>query len=232
MSRIPWLADDNLDFPPVDMALSDPDGLLAAGGDLSPARLIAAYRLGIFPWYEEGQPILWWSPAPRFVLFPHRIHISRSLRKTLKRNRFTVTADTAFPQVIDACSAGRLGQHGTWITDDMKAAYRTLFDLGMVHSIETWQDGRLVGGLYGVALNRGFFGESMFFRASDASKVALVALAGQLQQWGYGFIDCQVRTEHLLSLGAESVSRADFNNLLQRYVQGATDPPSSGHWQL
>lgn len=233
MTHLTWLRPDRFDFPPPEYALDDPNGLLAAGGDLSPGRLLAAYRLGIFPWYEEGQPILWWSPHPRTVLFPAEIHVSRSLRKVLRRRVFSVTADRCFGKVIDACAEPRPGAQGTWITAAMRAAYCRLHEMGHAHSIEVWQQGRLVGGLYGVALGRVFFGESMFSRVSNASKVALVYLCRQLQSWGFELIDCQVETEHLLSMGARSISRAEFQQLLARYT-GAECAVSPGPrpWQF
>jgi len=200
----------NLYFPPVESAT--PEGLLAIGGDLGSERLLAAYRHGIFPWYNPGQPILWWSPDPRAVLYPEKLKISRSLRKTLRRGHFQVRFDTAFREVMLACAAPR-AQHpggGTWITDDMLTAYCRLHELGHAHSIETWADERLVGGLYGVALGGVFFGESMFARATDASKAALVALTQRLQTWGFVLIDCQVPSEHLTRLGAENIPRAQF----------------------
>lgn len=218
MIHLPWLRPDHLDFPPPELALDEPNGLLAAGGDLSPERLLKAYGLGIFPWYEEGQPILWWSPHPRTLLFPADIHISRSLRKTLRRGAMTVTFDTCFEEVMRGCAAPRRDSHGTWITEDMVEAYCRLHHLGHAHSVEVWQDDNLVGGLYGVALGSAFFGESMFSRVTDASKVAMVHLAGQLSLWGFGFIDCQVETSHLLSLGAVSVPRPTFQRLLTRYT--------------
>lgn len=223
MIRIPWLAPDSLEFPPPDQALADPNGLLAAGGDLSPARLLAAYRQGIFPWYEEGQPILWWSPQPRVILVPKDIHVSRSLRKVMRRDELQVTADRCFAEVVKACAGPRGGVSGTWITPEMAEAYTTLHQLGYAHSVETWRDGELVGGLYGVAIGRAFFGESMFSHASNASKLALVHLAGQLAEWGYGLIDCQVETGHLCSMGATSVSRAVFQNVLLNYTKSERD---------
>lgn len=219
MSTLFWInpADGTDSFPPVEHALREPNGLLAAGGDLAPARLIYAYRSGIFPWYNEGQPILWWSPAPRAVLYPSRLKVSRSLRKTLKKGGFKVTLDTAFRQVMQACAAPRTEGGGTWITNEMLDAYCRLHDLGIAHSVEAWRGDDLVGGLYGVAIGRVFFGESMFSRVTDASKVALVHLVRQLERWGYAVIDCQVGSGHLQSLGAEDISRADFNTLLQQW---------------
>lgn len=224
MIRLPWLAPDDLEFPPPEQALDEPNGLLAAGGDLSPARLLAAYRQGIFPWYEEGQPILWWAPDPRIILIPEDIHVSRSLRKILRRDEFEVSADRCFDQVMQACAGPRRDSDGTWITPEMAEAYNTLHQLGYAHSIEVWKNGRLVGGLYGVAIGRAFFGESMFSRASNASKVALVYLARQLSEWKFGLIDCQVETEHLRSMGATDVNRAVFQGLLLNYTAFEYDP--------
>ncbi|MEE4377315.1 MAG: leucyl/phenylalanyl-tRNA--protein transferase, partial [Candidatus Competibacteraceae bacterium] len=209
--------DDSQPFPNPERALVDPDGLLAVGGSLAPRRLLSAYRHGIFPWYSSGQPILWWSPNPRTVLFPHHITISRSLRKTLKKGLFSVTMDSAFDMVTLRCSEPRQHQPGTWITPEMRAAYSRLHRLGYAHSVETWHGRRLVGGLYGVAIGRVFYGESMFSLMSDASKIALVALCTQLQHWRFAFIDCQMHTEHLLRMGAEDVSRRVFLELLRRF---------------
>lgn len=216
---LPWLdpRNDNQPFPALTYALTEPNGLLAVGGSLSPRRLLRAYRLGIFPWYSSGQPILWWAPDPRLVLFPERVNVSRSLGKVLRSKRFTVTADTVFPAVIDACAQPRISGEGTWITAEMRHAYCNLHHLGHAHSIEVWQDADLVGGLYGVALGRIFYGESMFSRVSNASKVALVVLAVQLQRWDFALIDCQVRTEHLTRLGAVEISRPIFSQFLDRY---------------
>ncbi len=216
-------------FPPVERALREPNGLLAIGGDLSPQRLLRAYRQGIFPWYNTGQPILWWSPDPRLVLFPADLRISRSLRKTLRRGALRVTLDTDFAAVVTACAAPRAEGQGTWITRDIATAYAGLHALGHAHSVEVWQQGRLVGGLYGVALGRVFFGESMFTRISDASKVAFVYLVRQLERWGYELIDCQVYTGHLASLGATLISRAAFGARLDRLADvGGHD----GRWVL
>ena len=212
MSELHWLdpADRSGAFPSVEHALVEPNGLLAIGGDLSPPRLLDAYRRGIFPWYSEGQPILWWSPDPRLVLVPDRIHVGRSLRKVLRRKRFTISVDTAFAEVVSGCAASRPGQLGTWITDEMSLAYRRLHALGYAHSVEVRLEDRLVGGLYGVSIGRAFFGESMFSRVSDASKVCLVYLCRQLAHWGFPIIDCQVRTEHLVSMGAMEIPRRNF----------------------
>jgi leucyl/phenylalanyl-tRNA--protein transferase len=197
-------------FPDASLALREPDGLLAVGGDLSVERILSAYRNGIFPWYSNQQPILWWSPDPRTVLFPERLKISRSLRKTLRKNLFTVTLDQAFEDVIRACAELRADGAGTWITPDMAEAYLNLHRQGYAHSVECWRDGNLAGGLYGIALGGVFFGESMFSRVSEASKVALCYLVRQLQAWGYGLIDCQVYSDHLASLGAEEIPRDNF----------------------
>jgi len=220
---IPWL-DSGDPFPEVERALAEPNGLLAAGADLSLPRLLEAYRNGIFPWFSHDQPILWWSPDPRMVLFPAELKISRSLARTLRSTRFEVRADTAFDAVIEGCRQPRRGESGTWITEEMAEAYGTLHRAGFAHSVETWLDGKLVGGLYGVALGRAFFGESMFARVSDASKVALVALARQLQHWGFGVIDCQMNTAHLASLGAREIPRAEFTRRLRELVHYAPVP--------
>ena len=214
---IPWLADDD-EFPPVARALREPNGLLAAGGDLSVKRLVQAYRKGIFPWYSEDQPILWWSPNPRMVLDPAALRISRSLRKRLRRRDYEVRADTAFSAVLRACAAPRAGSDGTWITAEMMDAYEALHRAGHAHSVETWISGELAGGLYGVALGRAFFGESMFNRTADASKLALAHLARQLERWSYGMIDCQMTTAHLARFGAREIPRAEFMRKLKELV--------------
>jgi len=220
---IPWL-DSGDPFPEVERALAEPNGLLAAGADLSLPRLLEAYRNGIFPWFSHDQPILWWSPDPRMVLFPAELKVSRSLARTLRNARYEVHADTAFDAVVEGCRQPRRGESGTWITEEMAEAYGTLHRAGFAHSVETWLDGKLVGGLYGVALGRAFFGESMFARVSDASKVALVALARQLQHWGFGVIDCQMNTAHLASLGAREIPRAEFTRRLRELVHYAPVP--------
>lgn len=217
MISLPWLDEDTSGFPPVEAALRDPDGLLAVGGDLSPARLVQAYSLGIFPWYQEGEPILWWSPSLRMGLFPERLVVSRSMRKLLRKGEFEVTFDRAFARVIANCAAWRPERTATWITDDMQRAYCRLHELQIAHSVEVWRDGELVGGLYGVASGSLFFGESMFSLQSNASKIATIALARQLQRWGYRLIDCQIPSEHLASLGAQEITRADFQDMLLRY---------------
>jgi leucyl/phenylalanyl-tRNA--protein transferase len=221
-----WLdpRDESYRFPDVSLALTEPDGLLAIGGSLSPGRLAAAYRQGIFPWYNEDQPILWWSPNPRTVLFPERINISRSLRKTLRQGRFEICFDRTFTEVLEACRQPRRHEAGTWITEEMRAAYCEMHRLGHAHSIECWQHGRLVGGLYGLAFGKAFFGESMFSRVRDASKVVLVYLARQLQAWGYELIDCQVASPHLFSMGAEEIPRDVFVQTLQRLTAQAGHP--------
>lgn len=216
------------DFPPLARALRQPDGLLAIGGDLTPARLLTAYRRGIFSWYDHDQPILWWSPDPRMVMFPEHLKVSRSLRKTLRNKGFAVTLDKAFAEVIQHCAqTGRPGQDGTWISPEMTHAYTTLHRLGHAHSVECWLEDRLVGGLYGVAMGKVFFGESMFSRVSDASKVAYVRLVEKLCGWGYELIDCQVYTAHLESLGAVEIPRAEFRRLLDILCE---QPGRPGLW--
>ena len=227
MSTIAWLNERDISFPPTEVALADPNGLLAVGGDLQPERLIAAYRNGIFPWYDESQPILWWSPSPRAVLFPEKIKISKSLRKVLKRRVFDVCCDRSFREVMTYCAlTPRHGQNGTWITEAMLDAFCELHRMGIAHSVESWQDGKLVGGLYGIAIGKVFFGESMFSLKTDASKVALVHLARRLRGWGYPLIDCQVSTPHLISLGAEEINRKAFTCLLEENI----DKVSPVHW--
>ncbi|MBL8474040.1 MAG: leucyl/phenylalanyl-tRNA--protein transferase [Rhodocyclaceae bacterium] len=204
-----WLGPDS-PFPPVARALRDPNGLLAAGADLSPQRLIDAYRRGIFPWYAEGEPILWWSPDPRMVLPPSEVRITRSLAKRLRRHDYEVRLDSACADVIAACGQPRHAGGGTWITPDMLAAYVRLHKLGYVHSVETWMDGKLAGGLYGVAIGRAFYGESMFTRVTDASKIAFAHLARYLDKRGFAVIDCQMTSAHLASLGAREIDRTQF----------------------
>lgn len=216
------------DFPLVSKALREPDGLLAVGGCLSQHRLLTAYRHGIFPWYNPGEPILWWSPNPRLVLFPDKLLISRSLHKTLRKNIFSVTFDRAFNDVIAACADPRKDAAGTWITDEINAAYNQLHQAGLAHSVEAWLGDELVGGLYGVAIGQVFFGESMFHTRTDASKVAFASLVNQLNTWGYQLIDCQVHTHHLESLGAEEISRDAFTALLDQHCDA---PALSSAWQ-
>jgi leucyl/phenylalanyl-tRNA--protein transferase len=205
-------------FPPVEQATAE--GLLAVGGDLSVQRLLSAYRSGIFPWYGAGQPILWWSPDPRTVLFPEKLRVSRSLRKTLRRAEFEISFDRAFDDVLTGCTEPRPNkpQGGTWITPEMHAAYRRLHDTGCAHSIEAWREGRLAGGLYGVVIGGAFFGESMFARETDASKVAFVHLVRQLLRWNYRLIDCQIYSGHLASLGATEIPRREFLIQLGRAI--------------
>ena len=210
-------------FPPASEALTEPNGLLAAGGDLQPTRLLAAYARGIFPWYEEGQPILWWSPDPRAVLWPDGLKVSRSLRRSLNNPRFEFRVDTAFDSVVAACAEPRHYGGGTWITADVARAYGHLHQLGWAHSFETWADGTLVGGLYGVAIGRVFFGESMFTRATDASKVALVRGIDFLRERRFALIDCQVASAHITSLGAVTIPLATFLRLLAEFC----DPPDT-----
>lgn len=226
---IPWL-ESNSAFPPVDRALREPNGLLAAGGDLEPERLLGAYRLGIFPWYGEDEPLLWWCPDPRMVLVPEEFRIPRSLAKRLRRRDYEVRADTAFADVIAGCAQPREGASGTWITADMQAAYRRLHALGHAHSVETWIGGELAGGLYGVAIGRAFFGESMFTRVSDASKIALAHLVLQLRRWGYGLIDCQMNTAHLARFGAREIPRTAFSRQLGELVNYPS--PSPAPWRI
>ena len=220
----PYLLDDfnKTSFPAAELALREPDGLLAVGGDLSVERLIAAYQQGIFPWYSEGQPVLWWSPDPRMVLKPEDIKVSRSLAKTIRKQDFKITFDQDFRNVISACSKPRLEkgvqQGETWILDEMIEAYVKLHEAGYAHSVECWKENKLVGGLYGLAIGKVFFGESMFSRVSDASKIAFVFLSRQLQQWDFKLIDCQVYTSHLESLGASMIARKQFLTLLQQYA--------------
>ena len=223
---IPWLHGDE-PFPPVTKALRSPNGLLCAGGDLEPGRLVDAYRHGIFPWFSEGDPILWWSPDPRMVLYPGELRVSRSLRKTIARGTYETRVDNAFRAVIEACSAPRDGQGGTWIVPEMIEAYTQLHELGHAHSVESWREGELAGGLYGVALGKVFFGESMFTRVPDASKVALAALVERLRAGGYRVVDCQQATAHLASLGAREIPRRAFAQLLRESIQY---PPRGERW--
>ena len=224
MKTITWLSPQDAPewFPPLEQALEEPAGLLAAGGDLSPERLIAAYRNGIFPWYSPGQPVLWWSPDPRAVLFPEEFRCTRSLAKTLRNGGFTVSIDREFAGVIDGCAAPRTASPGTWITVEMRAAYLELHRLGCGHSIEVWSAGALVGGLYGVRLGGVFFGESMFSRERDASKVALARLVDLCRIEAIAVIDCQLSSRHLESLGSRLVPRSEFQALLREHI-----PPAS-----
>jgi len=223
---IPWLQGD-APFPDVETALADPNGLLAAGDDLSAERLLGAYRRGIFPWFSAGQPVLWWSPDPRMVLFPAELKVSRSLAKVLRNSAYEIRFDTAFQDVMRACAAPRPGQNGTWITDDMVNAYARLHSLGYAHSVETWVEGELAGGLYGIAIGGMFYGESMFMRRRDASKIALVQLVRQLATRGFGMIDCQMRTSHLASLGGREIPRTEFSQRLAELINYALP---NGNW--
>ena len=217
------------DFPPLDQALDEPNGLLAIGGDLSVDTLLRAYRRGIFPWYCADQPILWWSPDPRAVLRPAQIHVSRSLAKRMRNRGFELCCDRNFGAVIDACAAPRKDENGTWITAQMRRAYLALHSIGHAHSIELRIDGRLCGGLYGVAIGRVFFGESMFSLVPDASKIVMVALCRWLCAWGYELLDCQVHSAHLASLGAEQMPRAEFADWLSTLTAAV---PHARAWQV
>jgi leucyl/phenylalanyl-tRNA--protein transferase len=225
LSRNPY----DLTFPPVEQA--SPEGLLAIGGDLKPERLLEAYRHGIFPWYNQEQPILWWSPDPRTVLFPEKLHISRSLKRSLRPGLFTVTFDTCFLDVVQHCADPRpqYPEGGTWITPAMVEAYSTLHEQGYVHSVETWQEGSLVGGVYGVAIGGAFFAESMFTKVNDASKVGLVSLVRQLQTWGFRIVDCQQSSPHVMRLGAEEIPRAEF---VVHVAAAVKLPDRRGRWEF
>lgn len=227
MSRLPPRLDsDKVWFPPAERALERPNGLLAVGGALTPEWLVHAYRRGIFPWFDPGQPILWWTPDPRMVLFPGEMRISRSLARLIRRAPYRVTMDRRFAEVVDGCAAGR--PEGTWITPAMRAVYVRLHAMGIAHSVEVSEGGTLAGGLYGVAIGRAFFGESMFSAKPNASKLALAALVRRLADWGFGLIDCQVSSAHLRSLGAREIPRARFCELLERF---AAMPPVEGPWR-
>jgi leucyl/phenylalanyl-tRNA---protein transferase len=225
---IRWLGPSD-PFPPVDTALTEPNGLLAAGGDLTAARLLDAYQRGIFPWSSDDEPMLWWSPDPRMVLFVDEFRVSRSLRRRIRSGALRVTVDTAFQGVIRGCADLRRDGEGTWITEEIAAAYRELFRRGHAHSIETWSGDALVGGLYGVSIGRMFYGESMFARESDASKVALALAVRQLARWGFRMIDCQMSTTHLASLGAREIPRREFVATLQTLT---AEPDVPGPWQF
>jgi leucyl/phenylalanyl-tRNA--protein transferase len=226
---IPWLIGDD-PFPSLDAALDEPNGLLAASEDLAPSRLLAASGRGIFPWYSAGQPVLWWSPDPRMVLRTAELKVSRSLGKIVRRGHFEIRVDTAFREVMRACAEPRADQGGTWITAAVCRAYGRLHELGHAHSVESWREGRLVGGLYGVAIGRMFFGESMFARETDASKVALVHLVRQLGRWEFPMIDCQQQTSHLATLGARPIPRASFAKELARLVHCPPPIPLPNRW--
>jgi leucyl/phenylalanyl-tRNA--protein transferase len=228
VNTIVWISDDDAPtwFPPVSDALTEPDGLLAAGGELSPQRLIAAYELGIFPWYSQGQPILWWSPDPRAVLFPDEFHVSRSLARRVRRGEYRTRVDTAFANVIAGCAAPRPSGGGTWLTTAMIEAYMRLHALGYAHSIETWRGEELIGGVYGVCLGRIFFGESMYSAAPDASKVALLRLMEEARRRPLVLIDCQVANAHLQALGSRSIPRSEFTAILAGHCR----PHGAGRW--
>jgi len=245
MSIVPWLDPERIEFPAPESALEEPPGLLAAGGDLSPARLLEAYRRGIFPWYAERSPILWWSPDPRAILRPAALHVPRSLRRRLNRGDYRVTADTAFAEVIAACAAKRPKQGGTWITPAMERAYLRLHELGFAHSVEVWMPTRavagnvtvrrrhgartLAGGIYGVSLGGAFFGESMFTRVTDGSKIAFVHLAHQLEAWGFALLDAQLQSAHLERFGVIEIPRRRF---LDALTAALTMPDRVGPWRL
>jgi len=219
---------DNLIFPPPELA--EKDGLLAIGGDLSPERLLLAYSSGIFPWFSEGDPILWWSPSPRLVIFPDEFKAPRRLGRLIRQKKYSITMDQAFRQVIKACAtSAERGKKGSWITRDMIAAYCRLHDMGLAHSVECWQDEILAGGLYGISLGAFFFGESMFSRQANCSKIALVFLAEKLLQWNFDLIDCQMKTAHLLQFGAREIPGPEFQKLL---AQSMSRPTQSGKWQF
>lgn len=233
---IPWLiaTDDNQPFPALETALEEPNGLLAAGGSLRPARLLNAYRAGVFPWFSGDQPILWWSPNPRLVLKPSELHLSKSFQKFLRKKMFHCTFDHSFLDVIRACAGPRViganeEEPGTWITDSMQESYLELHKMGYAHSVEVWDEKTLVGGLYGLSIGRFFFGESMFSLKTNASKTGFAFLCQQLQDWGYQYIDCQVETDHLISLGAYEIHREYFKQLLD---ENCDYPPEEKAWEL
>ncbi len=228
MAEINWLETGTVEFPELRAALSEPNGLLAVGGDLAPRRLLEAYRRGIFPWYEKDQPILWWSPDPRSVLYPEQMHVSRSLHKSLHRDSLRIRLDHNFAEVIRACAAPRSKANGTWITREMYQAFNELHALGVAHSVEVWRDDKLVGGLYGIAMGSIFFGESMFSKERDASKIALFHLVEKLKADHFTLIDCQVHSEHLARMGATEIPRAKFI----QHLQGAVREPLASNWSL
>jgi len=229
MKQLPWLEDTGGIFPPVSEAFDEPNGLLCAGGQLEPEVLLSAYSQGIFPWFDDDQPILWWSPNPRMIIEIDSFKASRSVRKLIRRGEFSFSLDTAFEQVIEDCAAPRRDDNGTWITHEMRHAYLRLHHLGFAHSVEVWQESELVGGLYGVAIGSQFFGESMFSKASNASKAALTILVEQLSRWGFALIDCQVANPHLESLGAIEIQRSDF---LARIAVTCSTGRQQTHWNL
>ena len=223
---LPWLKSNDLTFPALESARKSPNGLLAAGGDLSVERLIKAYRHGCFPWFDSQQPIFWWSPDPRTVILPDQFHLARSLRKKIRQQHFQVTLNKNFQQVIEGCAEPRAAEGETWITEEMQAAYLALHQQGFAHSIEVWQQQQLVGGLYGIAMGKLFFGESMFSRQTDSSKVGFATLVSHLLAHDFKLIDCQVHTDHLASFGAQSIARAQFADFLANYA----DQSSSMDW--
>lgn len=231
MAQIPWLDPKTIFFPSPALALNEPNGLLAAGGDLSPERILAAYQRGIFPWFNPGEPILWWSPNPRTVIYPNQLHISKSLRKVIRNGTYRVTFDRCFTEVVRACAEPRSYANGTWISNEIIASYSALHKQGYAHSIEVWKTNttgeELVGGLYGIALGKVFFGESMFSRADNASKVGLAFLVAQLNAWDFQLIDCQVANDHLFSLGAVEIPREQFQKLLVDFVKVTRDYPQN-----
>lgn len=236
MTHVHWLNPDSLDFPPVSLALNEPNGLLAVGGDLSPQRILAAYQHGIFPWFNPGDPILWWSPQPRTVIYPDQLHISRSLRKALRKNLYQVTFDHAFEGVMRRCAAPRTYADGTWISEPMIAAYTEIHRMGLAHSVEVWRQHpdkprELVGGLYGIAIGRIFFGESMFSQADNASKIGFAHLVHCLQSWGFALIDCQVANDHLFSLGATEIARDTFQKCLREFTSTPAMGPANNNWK-
>lgn len=222
--RIAWISQDDPPeaFPDIAAALTVPDGLLAAGGNLAPDRLLYAYRRGVFPWFDSGQPILWWSPDPRCVMLPDSFHLARRLRRSMQNSALEISFNKAFSAVVEACAANRVGQKGTWITDEMIEAYSTLHGQGWAHSVEIWRDDELVGGLYGLAIGKAFFGESMFSQESNASKIAMWILCGLLVRHRFEILDCQVGSPHLTSLGAILMPRSEFATLLERACDPAT----------
>jgi len=228
---LPWVDEERPIFPHPEDALDEPDGLLAAGSELNSRLLRAAYRSGIFPWYEDPQPVLWWSPSRRAILYPGKARINKSLRKTMRRGDFVITTNQAFDAVIHACAAPRAKADGTWITPRMRAAYTALHAQGLAHSLEVWRDGILIGGLYGVQVGAVFCGESMFSRESDASKIAFVCLSETLARHGFALIDCQLENPHLTNLGVQCISRREFLGILARSRDEGIDWPVSGHFQ-
>lgn len=232
--HLPWLdeSDGPERFPHPDHALDEPDGLLALGGDLEPERLLGAYRRGIFPWYAQGQPILWWSPAERGLFLPDDLHVSRSLRRRLRQTGMRLTLDQAFEAVVRGCAAPRADQEGTWITREMVQAYSRLHELGYSHSIEVWRGEALVGGLYGLAIGAAFFGESMFSRERDASKIALAGLMAQLRRWGFHFLDAQMSNPHLARMGLSETPRSEYLTRLAHALPASPAVAPAGRWTL